>query len=284
MALNLVKLSTSFLLLFFGNPFPIAESRITESPEHPFTKTLQNLEGVHKGQTVKGVSDLKNYLQKFGYLIIRNDQYSKTAFSDHFDENLESALKDFQKYHHLDTTGRIDTPTIDTMSLPRCGVPDIIPRRNKRNGLVIVANYTFFPGSPKWDDSKRALTYTFKSSADVLSMDVVRQACESAFKSWSQVTDFTFTETNGDSADVVIGFHRGDHGDGYPFDGPGMVLAHTSTTQIDLETVALHEMGHLIGLGHSSNPDSVMYPTYGGVRRNLKQDDIDGIRALYGYN
>ncbi|XP_061371514.1 metalloendoproteinase 1-like [Gastrolobium bilobum] len=59
-------------------------------------------------------------------------------------------------------------------------------------------------------------------------MDVVRQACESAFKSWSQVTDFTFSKTEGedDTSDIVIWFNGGNHGYGYPFDGPRIMLAH----------------------------------------------------------
>ncbi|XP_027358812.1 metalloendoproteinase 1-like [Abrus precatorius] len=301
-----IKLSFSFLLLFVMNPFSFVVSRSIEASEHAFIKTLKNLEGVHKGQTTKGVNELKNYLKKFGYLT--NDQYYS---NDYFDETVESALKNYQTYHNLHVTGHIDTATIERMSLPRCGVADIMTR-HKRNGLVTVANYTFFPGSPTWEDSKRALTYTYKSSANVLSIDMVREAVESAFQSWSKVTDFTFTEieSEDDPVDIVIGFHRGDHGDGYPFDGPGQVLAHTFAPEdgrlhcdadekwtnnpngsrrrkpsgFDLETVALHEIGHLIGLGHSSNPDSVMFPSYGGVRRDLRQDDVDGIHALYGYN
>lgn len=51
--------------------------------------------------------------------------------------------------------------------------------------------------------------------------------------------------------------------------------------QVDLETSALHEMGHLLGLGHSSDPDAVMFAYYSGVRRKLNQNDVDGILALY---
>lgn len=52
--------------------------------------------------------------------------------------------------------------------------------------------------------------------------------------------------------------------------------------QFDFYTVALHELGHNLGLDHSSVVGSVMEPIYGGARRTLHADDIAGIQALYG--
>ena len=54
--------------------------------------------------------------------------------------------------------------------------------------------------------------------------------------------------------------------------------------QFDIYTVALHEVGHALGLDHldTSVPNAVMNPTYGGARRSLSQDDITGIQTLYG--
>jgi len=49
----------------------------------------------------------------------------------------------------------------------------------------------------------------------------------------------------------------------------------------DVETVFLHENGHVVGLGHSDVLQAVMYPSYQGVRQDLHQDDIDGITSLY---
>ncbi|NQV40644.1 MAG: matrixin family metalloprotease [Nitrosopumilus sp.] len=49
----------------------------------------------------------------------------------------------------------------------------------------------------------------------------------------------------------------------------------------DVETVFLHENGHVTGLSHSEDISAIMYPSYQNVNRDLQQDDIDGITFLY---
>jgi hypothetical protein len=50
----------------------------------------------------------------------------------------------------------------------------------------------------------------------------------------------------------------------------------------DLFSILLHEAGHAYGLGHSTDPASVMFEDYLGVRSGLSAQDIANLQALYG--
>lgn len=62
----------------------------------------------------------------------------------------------------------------------------------------------------------------------------------------------------------------------------GSAVSWRINSDYDVMTVALHEIGHALGLGHSTVNPSVMKATYVGVQQTLKTDDIQGIQALYG--
>ncbi|KAK5783271.1 hypothetical protein PVK06_037779 [Gossypium arboreum] len=285
------KLAISALLLLLV----IIQALFVKSEPQIF-KSLRLLEGAQKGYTFEGLNQVKQYLKAFGYYSINGG-----SLTDSFDDVLESALKSYQQHYRLKATGRIDSNTLKKMSTPRCGVQDIFNDSNDDVKFSMIANYSFFNGMPRWN--KRQLTYMFRSSAFVIGDQQLRPIIIRAFKPWAVVSNFTFREAN--SSDIVMGFHRGFHGDNYPFDGPGNVLAHAFApqngrlhydadenwntnnvirlNQIDLETIAIHEIGHILGLGHSQDPNAIMSAYYrpGTIKRNLGQDDIDGIRALY---
>ena len=199
--------------------------------------------------------------------------------------------------------------TIPTMSAPETqGEPDVeTPYRfddlpNKVNESSTIAEYRAIS---TWD--KLDITYAFANGTDRLEGDTERDLIRRAFALWQNQTSLTFTETaDSSTADIVIGWATGEHGDGDPFDGPGNILAHASfpnpydnsqvflhfddderwvdseTRNVDLLTVAAHEIGHTLGLAHSSDPNALMYPSYSGPYRSLGEDDIAGVQSLYG--
>ncbi|KAI4374592.1 hypothetical protein MLD38_012572 [Melastoma candidum] len=281
-------------------PIAIAHSHDHENSVSPF-EFIKQLEGRKKGDHTKGIHDLKLYLHHFGYL---NGDFTHVD-DDEFDSLLESAIKMYQLNYHLKPTGTLDSRTVAQMMMPRCGVPDIVDGMNwmgyetkDRDGH---GQGLSFDRRPKWPASKSHLTYAFLPNTPEAAMHPI----ERAFKAWSSVTHFTFSQVSDTAkSDIQIGFNRGNHGDGKSFDGKGGVLAHAFAPTsgvlhydadeawsvgdvpdaFDLETVALHEIGHLLGLGHSSIPGAIMYPNITpGTSKGLHAEDVKGIKALYNF-
>ena len=218
-----------------------------------------------------------------------------------FDDSTAEAVRRFQEFASLPVTGVVDAATAAKMNQPRCGNPDAAP------GLA-----AFTTSGRKWATNN--LRYAFQNFTPDLTSGAITVAIEQALALWAAHTPLRFTPVAlAAGPEIIIRFVGGDHGDGSPFDGPSGVLAHafypsvppaavtpimgdahfdeaeTWTVNVppaagtmDLVTVAAHEFGHSLGLGHSAVAGALMAPFYGGPHRAVEADDIAGIQSLYG--
>ncbi|MGX8903867.1 matrixin family metalloprotease [Streptomyces netropsis] len=262
----------------------MAEQRFTIGLEHA-------TRGAEDPELVK----VQEYLSRYGYL---RDSGQRGLL----DDATSDALTTFQRFFGLEETGEVDRATIEAMEKPRCGVPDTRSVERVLDG----DSAEFVLRGCKYEQQN--LTYRFFNDTPDITAEDERGSVGNAFDTWARALfDMGFEATTSSDADFAVGWASGSHGDGSGFDGIGRTLAHAffpppcggahagalhfddaekwSTTgggmTFDTETVALHEIGHLLGLDHSQVATAVMAPTYSGVHRTLSQDDIDGIRTLY---
>jgi len=123
---------------------------------------------------------------------------------------------------------------------------------------------------------------------------------ERAFDAWSSVANIQFAFT----ADISQAMIRMG---GVDIDGPSNVLAYSyyptnpapssfagdvffdwgeswtiGTAGIDIFWTALHEIGHTIGIEHSTIANTIMYAYYNPSVTGLTADDIAAAQAIYG--
>lgn len=152
---------------------------------------------------------------------------------------------------------------------------------------------------PKWDHTD--LTWNLVNTLPKLgNKSQIKNALITAMGYWTKHSVLTFTEKKSNDADIQISFQSGKHNDIEPFNGPGLILAHAfypgkgigGDIHIDADEdwnlksfigVVVHELGHSLGLSHSSDEEASMYAWYRGGKTDITQDDINGIKTIYPY-
>lgn len=164
----------------------------------------------------------------------------------------------------------------------------------------VVAHFTI---RGRWQNP-HAVSYRIEDRGVPMDAVAWRSAVTRACEAWTATRLVTFVAAApGTKADVTLGWRRGHHGACKPFSGDSAV-AHSGPVRVgtfvhfdggrkwvadakhdrdgySVYGTALHELGHVLGLGHSTADDAVMRT---GVIRSapLAESDLFGLQSLYG--
>lgn len=248
---------------------------------------IASLRPVKEGQHRPELASVQGYLEYFGYL--QHGAYEAGVL----DRPTALALASFQHFHSIAITGIFDVATRKVMILPRCGVPDK-PNRNAA-----------FLARCGWYSAE--LTYAFGSGTADVPSDNERAPVRAAFGTWQALGVHRFREVAlSASPHIVILWTNTPHPTiptalayaNYP---PGCAgestklprkvnfvdtyiwTIGTAANNWDIESVALHEIGHIVGLDHSKVSGSVMWESIPSnfTLRTLTTDDVNGYKSLY---
>lgn len=249
--------------------------------------------GLALGATGESVNELQDYLARYGYLAnaslsLRYPEWRPVTGADQpgtFGPATESALRAMQRRAGARASGGVDAATFDLLRAPRCAVPEGVADYDRGGAFSLEGS--------SW--SKTSLTWRVLNAPPSLSRELVTAALSAAFAKWRSETNLGL-ELVTEGADLEIRFA--------PIDGPGRSFADASfpsaggdiildeaevwsiadqtTGGLDLESVALHEIGHALGLAHASVAAAIMYPYYAGQpRRELHASDRAAVSMLY---
>ena len=251
------------------------------------------------GSTGPEVAALNDYLKTIGYYPNEELQSQYPAWRpivatapgdwNVFDASVEQAVTAYQKNMGLKQTGVFDAGTRTAAALPRCGVPDGIAALDPSDKWML--NKTPSPETA-------TVTWNLTNNLSGLPTASVTSDIWNMFNAWHQSSAYSFAQT---SSNPLVTIQFGTVPPPLAGGTLGYVPGNTTVTiatnispytwsdngsptksQLDLPSTLVHELGHALGLGHSSFGWSVMYPaaTPGLVNRNLKADDVEAIATV----
>ena len=255
-------------------------------------EVLRALDGeLGLGDRGAAVRAVHAYLARYGYF--PNDALARAypawrpyaeapRESSTYDENTMAAVSALQGNLGLEESGIVDEKTRALLLQARCGNPDI----------------QAFDESNKWELdasswSTDSLTWRVVNAAGGVTVSQVRTAAQQALSQWATTTEFQFTELTSGTADIMIRFQSTPPGGGswgdmlagtrVPADGgdvyfnsniPWSAATPTPAGRWDMNSTMIHELGHALGILHSSFEKAVMYPVgEDGVQKRLLWED-----------
>lgn len=283
---------------------PLSEQQIAEEMAAPIDWTAIGGE-LAVGDSGAGVRQAYRYFLSFGYfenpvLKRRYPNWSPivavTPTSlDVFGPELEAAVSAFQARAALDVTGKVDAATLALLRQPRCANPD---------GFEVEVHQ-------KWDfcqfcvHTDGEITYkitSYPSGTSPLQRTPINLAIASAFNEWMNHSNLTsrLVESN-QPADLELKWETlagtlSGSTDRTPGGAPlqfttkfNQALSWSTTgesSKYDVQTVAIHEIGHALAFTHSSRNGGGGSPVMwhqidAGVTRprTLQTDDLQGLLA-----